>query len=100
MKDGIALCGSILDFFPLKKTDFECSVSLLSWVWTYIGVNNIDTLNPEGWFEKGHGFKEGKKNDDSIWMPYHSKGTLFMGAHPFSGRLGVEEIMGGCTKTA
>ena len=40
-------------------------------------MNNIEPLTPEGFFEEVHGFKGGKNNDDSIWMPYHSKGTFF-----------------------
>ena len=74
--DGISSSGSILDFVPLNKTAFERSVSLLPWVRTWIGVNNIEPLTCEGWFEEGNGFKGGKKNGDCIWMPYHSKGTF------------------------
>ena len=48
---GIVSSGSILDFVPLNETSFEHSVSLLPWICTYIGVNNIEPLNPEGWFE-------------------------------------------------
>ena len=64
---------------PLNETDFEHSVSLLPWVQTWIGVNNFETLTPEGWFEEGHGLKGGKNNDYGIWLPYHYKGT-FLGA--------------------
>ena len=82
MTDGISSSGSILDFMPLNETAFESSVSLLPWVRTYIGVNNIQLLIPEGCFEEGRVFKGGKKNDDEIWMPYHYKGT-FYGRPPF-----------------
>ena len=76
LTDGIAWSGSILYFLPLNKTAFELSVSLLPWVWTCIGVNNIKPLTPEGWFEEGRVFKGGNKNDDGICMPYHSKRTF------------------------
>ena len=66
MIDRIASSSSILDFFTLNKTDFERSVSLLPWVWTWIGVNNIEPLTPEGWLEESRVFKGGKKNDNSI----------------------------------
>ena len=52
-------------------------------------MNNIETFIPEVWFEEVRRMKVGKKNDDGIWMPYHSKGT-FMVTRPFSGRHGVE----------
>ena len=73
MTDGIASSGSILDFVLLNETDFDSYISLLPWVWTWIEANNIVNLTPKGWFKEGHGFKRGKKNDDGIWMLYHSK---------------------------
>ena len=69
LTDKIALSGSILDFVPLNETDFESSVLILPWVWTWIGVNNIEPLTTEVWFKECHGFKGGKKNDGGIWMP-------------------------------
>ena len=41
MTDGIASSGSILDFLLLNETALECSDTLLTWVWTWIGFNNI-----------------------------------------------------------
>ena len=64
----------------LYETAFERSVLLLPWFWTWIGVNKIERLTPEGWFEEFRGFKGGKKNDDVIWMHYYSK--VFFNAHP------------------
>ena len=66
LTDGIASSGSILEFLPLDETAFERSVSLFPWVRIWIGVNNIEPLTPEGWFEEVHGFKGGKKNDNGI----------------------------------
>ena len=77
LKDGIASSGSILEFVTFNETAFERSALLLSCVHTYIGLNNIEYLTPEGWFEEGHGMKGVKKNDYSIWAPYHSKGTFY-----------------------
>ena len=82
MTDRIASFGSILDYFPLDETTFKRSMSLLPWVRTWIGVNNIEPLTPEGWSEEGHGFKGGKKNDDGICIPYHSKGTFIWAPAP------------------
>ena len=45
-------------------------------------MNNIEPLDPEGWFEEGNGFKGEKNNDDGIWMPYHSKGTFLLFTSP------------------
>ena len=62
--------------FDFDETAFDRSASLLPWFQTWIGVNNIETLTPEGSFEGGRFIKEEKKNDYGIWMPYHSKGTF------------------------
>ena len=51
LTDGIASSGSILDFVMLNKTEFERSVLIFPWVRTQVGVNNIEPLTPEGWFE-------------------------------------------------
>ena len=48
-----------LAFFPLNKTVSEISPILLSLVWTCIGVNNIETSTPEGWFGGVHGIRGG-----------------------------------------
>ena len=72
----IALSGSILDFVLLNETDFERYVSLLTWVWTWIGANNIEPLTPEVWFEEGRGSKGVKNNYYGIWMPYHYNGMF------------------------
>ena len=75
--DGIASSGSIFDFMPLNETDFERLASLLPWVQTCIGLNKIETLTPEGWFEEECVMNTGKKYHDGIWMPYHSKGNFY-----------------------
>ena len=55
---------------PLNETAFDRSATLLPWVQTFIGVNNVEPLTPEGYFEEGRGMKGGKNNDGVIWMPY------------------------------
>ena len=76
LTDGIASSGSILYFMPLNETAFESQATLLTWVQTWIGVNNIEPLTTEGWFKEGRGIKRGRNNDNIIWMTYHSKGTF------------------------
>ena len=78
---GIVSYSSILDFVPLNDTACDHSASIFPWVKTWIGVNNIQPLTPEGWFEEGDGIREGKKNKDGICMPYYSKG-IFNGCPP------------------
>ena len=76
MTYSIVSYGSILDFLPLNETAFDRLATLLPRVQTWIGVNNIEPLTPEGWFKEGHGMKEGHNNDNGIWMPFHFKGTF------------------------
>ena len=51
-------------------------MSLFPCVWTRVGLNNIEPLNPEDWFQEGRGIRGGNNNGDGIWMPYHSKGSF------------------------
>ena len=53
----ISSSSSILDCVPLNETAIARSVLLFPWVRTWIGVNNIENLTPENWFEEGLGFK-------------------------------------------
>ena len=49
---------------------------MLQWFHTWIGVNNIYFLTPEGLFGESHGMKGGKNKGYGIWMSYHVKGTF------------------------
>ena len=53
----IASSGFSLDFMPLHETGFERLAPMLPWVQTWIGVNRIEPLTHEGWFEEGLGMK-------------------------------------------
>ena len=74
LTDWIASYGSILYFVSLNEITFESSPFMLAWLQTWIGVNNIEPLTPEGWFKECRLMKVGNKNYYGIWMPYHSKG--------------------------
>ena len=82
LTDRKASSGSILGFVPLNETAFERSETLFTWVQKWIGVNNIEPLTPEGWFDEGHGMQGGNKNGDGIWMPYHMKNTFLWSPAP------------------
>ena len=71
LTDGIASSGSILDFVPLNEKVFQRLTTMLPWVQKWIGVNNIETLTPEGWFEEVHIMNEGKKNGNDILISYN-----------------------------
>ena len=58
----ISLSGYILDSLTLNETPFDHLAMMLPWVWTWIGVNHIEPLTTEGWFNAGHGIKGGKEN--------------------------------------
>ena len=63
-----------MGFFTLNKTKFELFPMLLHLVRTWIGVNNIEPLNPEVWFEEVNVPKEGGRGQkmDGIWISYHA----------------------------
>ena len=67
-------------------------MSIFPWVRIWIGVDNIEPLTPESWFEEGHGFKGGKKDDDGIWMTYYSKGTFLWAHDPSVGDLVLRKL--------
>ena len=76
MTDRITISESILDLYTLNKTDFERYPTLLQWVNNWIGVNIIQPLTPDVWFEEGNVIRGGVKNRDGIWISHHSKGIF------------------------
>ena len=50
-------------------------------------------LTPEGWFEWGHDFLEGRKNYDSLWLQGYSPGTMVWSPPPGGARHSLEELI-------
>ena len=73
----------MLSFVNLAKSAFHRSPKLLDWIQSWCLDSNIKPLEPEDWFERGHGIVGGKKDRRGVWIPDHEpSGQTHMWAPP------------------
>ena len=60
----------MLDFVDLGKSALERYPLLLNWLqsWT---KTDLKPLQPEGWYEEGHGITGGEPDSNNVWIPTH-----------------------------
>ena len=94
MYEGVMKGISMLQFVPLHKGAFEVSPSLLKWIssWAIDMGNEVEVLDPEGWFVRGHDVVGGTTNCDGVWIPSYRKGTMLWAPPPAAARQAVEEL--------
>eukprot|EP00984_Skeletonema_dohrnii_P009298 scaffold3548_cov79-Skeletonema_dohrnii-CCMP3373.AAC.5 len=83
--EGVMVGEDMLSFIPLAETAIERHPSLLSWVASWSGINDIKPLGVEDWFDKGHGVIGGAPAPSSrgIWIPEHeAPGQVHLWAPP------------------
>ena len=94
MYEGVMKGVSMLQFVPLHKGAFEVSPPLLKWIssWAIDMGNEVEVLDPEGWFVRGHDVVGGSTNCDGVWIPSYRKGTMLWAPPPAAARQAVEEL--------
>ena len=92
--EGVMRGESMLSFIPLHKSCIDRSPALkiqLEECLKGLG-NEVELLEPEGWFERGHDFFGGRRNCDGIWMPQYRAGTFIWAHPPGAARHAIEEL--------
>ncbi len=84
----------MLSFIPLHKSCLDRAPMLKSQLDECLGGfgNEVELLDPEGWFERGHDFFGGRTNCDGIWMPNYRAGTFIWAPPPGAARHAIEEL--------
>ena len=54
LENGVATGTSMLSYVPLNETAFERQPNLERWIYSTIPPGEWSTLDPTGWYEKGH----------------------------------------------
>ena len=92
--EGVMSGKSLLSFIPLAESAVERSPALLPWVqgWASSLEADVEFLDPEGWFERGHDMSGGVKNVDGIWIPSYRPGTFVWTPPPAAARIATEEL--------
>ena len=79
----------MLSFMPLRESALKRSDPLGRWIYqcySEIG-RSIDTLDPEGWFVRGHDHGRGEENIDGFWIPKFRLGTFICNPSPGVARI-------------
>ena len=86
----------MLSFVPLHLFALERCPGLRSKLMKIItpGYNEdeVEILEYEGWFERGHNILGGEKNEDGIWIPKYKKGTFIWTPPPSGALIAVEQL--------
>ena len=69
----------MLNFVPIRLDDFERSATLLLWIESWTGRDELELLTPECWFTRGHDLveKEWEYNVDGLKMPTVKPGLSY-----------------------
>jgi hypothetical protein len=66
---GVVAGPDMLIFVPLHLGAIERQPDILGWVQDWTGQLNLHPLDPEDWFDKGHGTLGGTCTPRSLWHP-------------------------------
>ena len=95
MLEGVCRGDAMTSHIPLAKTALERSAPLLGWINSWFsGENNleIEVLDPEGWFERGHDIIGGTKNCDGRWIPKYQSGNFIWAPAPAGAKFAAEQL--------
>ena len=92
--EGVMSGQSMLSYVPLAHTALKRSPGIKSWVedWTRGLKTNLEWLQPEDWFVRGHDMKGSQVNIDGMWMPRYQKGTYVWTPPPCLASFAVEQL--------
>ena len=83
----------MLDFVDLGKSALERHPPLLDWLQSW-SIPDLQPLQPEGWFEEGHGITGGELDSNKVWIPTHepSGNTHCWAPPPAASDAALEEL--------
>ena len=70
--EGAMMGANMLQFVPLNQSALDRSNELLVWIQSWAPTSNLRKLEPQDWYELGHGLSGGAPNFDNIWTSKYS----------------------------
>ena len=94
MFEGVMKGESMLSHIPLHTSAIDRCGDLLQWIksWACELGNDVELLNPDGWYERGHDIAGSTANVDGIWMPTFRRGTFVWAPPPGAARQAIEQL--------
>ena len=94
--EGVMKGDSMLNFIPLHLTAIQRSPELKQQIIDCINPGKIsleiEFLDYEDWFSRGHDILGGKLNGDNIWIPRYKSGVFIWTPPPAGGLIAVEQL--------
>jgi hypothetical protein len=91
LTEGIMLGRSLLSYVPLGESALSREPGLESWIKSWAG-NNLEVLDPEGWFERGQGIQGYRRDSSGRLSPHYSEGTFLWCPPPAAAQVAAEEL--------
>lgn len=82
LTEGVMTGQSILEFIPLNKSALERQPSVAQWVMSWVPDTKLYFLQPEDWYDVGHGYQGGHIDMYGMWNPATVEHTWFVWAPP------------------
>jgi len=82
LTEGVMTGQSILEFIPLNKSALERQPSVAQRVMSWVPDTKLYFLQPEDWYDVGHGYQGGHIDMYGMWNPATVEHTWFVWAQP------------------
>ena len=93
--EGVCRGDKMTSHIPLAESALERSAPLLDWIGSWFsqgGKYDMEVLEPEGWFERGHDIIGGTKNIDGRWIPKYQSGNYIWAPAPAGAKFAAEQL--------
>ena len=93
--EGVLKGKAMLSFVPLHLGANDVESSLKTWVNSWackLGRQEVEWLEPEDWFDRGHDINGFRKNIDGRTVPSYQHGTFVWTPPPAAARVALEEL--------
>ena len=93
--EGVLKGKAMLSFVPLHLGANDVEPSLKAWVNSWaskLGKQNVEWLEAEDWFDRGHDIQGFRKNVDGRTVPSYQHGTFVWTPPPSAARVALEEL--------
>ena len=91
LQEGISLGQEMISFCPWHLLALERNSKLKTWFHSWLG-SDLECLEPEDWFIRGHDIRGGKTGNDGFWIPNIVKGTYRWAPPPAAADVCLEEL--------
>ena len=95
MLEGVLMGDEMTSHIPLAESALERSSSLRGWLdsWFSGGKEiDIELLDGEGWFERGHDIIGGTYNSDRKWIPNYKSGNFIWAPAPAGAKCAAQQL--------